>query len=61
MDLLRPEEVAQELRLSLFTIRKKIWRKEIPTVRIGGKIFCIREDLEEWVRNQRQEVIKNVG
>jgi len=59
MDLLRPEEVARELRISLFTVRKKIWKKEIPTVRIGGKIFTLRGDLEEWVKNQRQEGIRN--
>lgn len=55
MRLLRPEECAERLGLKLATIRKMIYRREIPVVRPTKRAVRIREDdLEAIIRRGYQ-------
>ncbi len=48
--LLKPEEVAERLSVSPLTVRKWIFSKRIPVVRIGRAVRVREEDLEALVR-----------
>lgn len=49
--LLRPEEVAERLGLKVSTVRKMIWKQEIPVVRPTRRSVRVREeDVEALIR-----------
>lgn len=51
--LLRPEEVAEILRLSRRTVIRMARDGEIPCIRIGRLVRFERADVERWLRQQR--------
>jgi len=53
MELLRPHEVAKILRLSPPSIRRLIWKGELPSVKIGGRLYILRDELENSIRAKR--------
>lgn len=48
-ELLTLKEGADQLRLSIHTIRAWVFQKRIPFVRLGRRVLLRREDLEEFV------------
>lgn len=48
-DLLTLQEGADQLRLSIHTIRSWVFQKRIPYVRLGRRVLLRREDLDEFV------------
>ena len=48
-DLLNLREGANELRISIHTVRSWIYQKKIPFVRLGRRVLLRREDLENLV------------
>ena len=51
MTLLTIDEAAQFLRLTKRTLYQRL---DIPRVRYGHRVMFIEEDLERWVRAQRE-------
>ena len=49
LDLLNVKEGAGELRVSVFNLRRMIWAKRLPYVRLGRRILLRRQDLENFV------------
>jgi excisionase family DNA binding protein len=54
-NLLTLKEGAEQLRLSIHTVRAWVFQKRIPFVRLGRRILLRREDLEEFVRRNLVE------
>lgn len=55
MRLLRPDECAERLGLKVATIRKMIYRREIPVVRPTKRAVRVREDdIDEIIRRGYQ-------
>jgi excisionase family DNA binding protein len=50
MELLRPHEVAKILKLTPPSIRRLIRGGELPSVKIGGRLYIIKEELERKIR-----------
>lgn len=48
--LLTPDEVAQQLRVSLSMVRQKIFRRNWPCVRIGSRVFFRQADIDQIVQ-----------
>jgi excisionase family DNA binding protein len=57
MTLLTIDEAAQFLRLTKRTLYQRL---DIPRVRYGHRVMFIEEDLELWVRAQRDVVVEPV-
>jgi len=53
--LLNLREGAQELKLSIHTLRAWIYQKRIPFVRLGRRVLLRREDLEAFVNKNLVE------
>ena len=51
MTLLTIDEAARFLRLTKRTLYQRL---DIPRVRYGHRVIFIKEDLEQWVRTQRE-------
>jgi excisionase family DNA binding protein len=56
--LLNLKEGANELKLSIHTLRAWVYQKRIPFVRLGRRILLRREDLEKLVN---QNLVKAKG
>jgi excisionase family DNA binding protein len=54
-ELLTLKEGADQLRLSIHTVRAWIFQKRIPFVRLGRRVLLRREDLEEFVTKNLHE------
>ena len=48
--LLKPETVAQRLGVSLATVRKWVFLRRLPVVRVGRAVRVRAEDLEALIR-----------
>ena len=57
MTLLTIDEAAQLLRLTKRTLYQRL---DIPRVRYGHRVMFIQEDLEQWVRAQRDVAVETV-
>ena len=57
MTLLTIDEAAQFLRLTKRTLYQRL---DIPRVRYGHRVMFIEEDLEVWVRAQRDVAVEPV-
>ena len=57
MTLLTIDEAAQFLRLTKRTLYQRL---DIPRVRYGHRVMFIKEDLERWVRMQREVPVEVV-
>ena len=57
MTLLTIDEAARFLRLTKRTLYQRL---EIPRVRYGHRVMFIQEDLEQWVRAQRDVAVETV-
>ena len=57
MTILTIDEAAQFLRLTKRTLYQRL---DIPRVRYGHRVMFIEEDLERWVRAQRQGAVETV-
>jgi excisionase family DNA binding protein len=51
--LLTLKQAAEELGLSMSTLRTAIWNGELPQVRIGRAVRIDRNDLETWLERQK--------
>lgn len=51
--LLTTEEVAEYLRVDVVTVRRLVGRNELIAYKIGGEYRFMRENIEEYVRQQR--------
>lgn len=54
VNLLTPEEVAERLKVSIFTIRRWIHQGELPAYRIGRGWRIGTSDLNRWLETHRQ-------
>lgn len=52
-DVLTPQEVAEELRVTCRTVRNLMYRRELAHVRIGGKRNVLRADLDAYIQSKR--------
>ena len=57
MTLLTINEAARFLRLTKRTLYQRL---DIPRVRYGHRVMFIKEDLEQWVRTQREVPVEVV-
>ena len=57
MTLLTIDEAARFLRLTKRTLYQRL---DIPRVRYGHRVMFIKEDLEQWVRTQREVPVEVV-
>ena len=57
MTLLTIDESARFLRLTKRTLYQRL---DIPRVRYGHRVMFIKEDLEQWVRTQREMPVEVV-
>ena len=48
-------EVAEMLNVKLSWVRKAIFKKEIPYIKVGNQIRFRNEDLKKWVEGNRVE------
>jgi excisionase family DNA binding protein len=63
-ELLTVAEVAERLRISRLTVRRRIADGQIPAVRLGGRGTPIRvaaSELEDWLTRQRLSVSVDDG
>jgi excisionase family DNA binding protein len=49
LNLLDLDEVARELKISIFTVRSWQYQKRFPVVKLGRRVLVKREDLESFV------------
>jgi excisionase family DNA binding protein len=54
--LLTLAEVADELRISVDCVRRKIWARQLAGLKIGGLIRISRADLDDYLKRSRKEV-----
>ena len=55
LDLMTPEEVSKEIRMSESWLEKQRMEKQgIPYLRIGKKVYYERREVLSWARQQRQ-------
>jgi len=54
VNLLTPEEVADRLKVSIFTVRRWIHQGELPAYRIGRSWRIGTSDLNKWLETHRQ-------
>ena len=55
LDLMTPEEVSKEIRMSESWLEKqRMEKKGIPYLRIGKKVYYERREVHIWARQQRQ-------
>ena len=54
VNLLTPEEVADRLKVSIFTVRRWIHQGELPAYRIGRGWRIGTNDLSKWLETHRQ-------
>ncbi len=52
--LMTPEEVAERLKVSIFTVRRWIHQGELPAYRIGRSWRIGPTDLDQWLETHRQ-------
>jgi excisionase family DNA binding protein len=55
--LLKAQEAAAFLNVSVNTIRMWIWQKRLPVIRLGRAVRLRREDLEQLIERHREEAI----
>ncbi len=56
-ELLKAQEAAQLLNVSVNTIRMWIWQRRLPVVRLGRAVRLRRGDLEQLIERNREEAI----
>jgi len=49
------EEVAKYLNLSPRTIEAKVYKNEIPFVKLGGAVRFRKQDIDKWIDAQKVE------
>jgi excisionase family DNA binding protein len=54
MELLRPQDVAKILHLSPPSVRRLIWKGELPSAKIGGRLYVVKEDLENLIKRKKR-------
>jgi excisionase family DNA binding protein len=54
--LLTLAEVADELRISVDCVRRKIWARQLAGLKIGGLVRISRADLDDYLIRSRKEV-----
>ncbi len=54
VNLLTPEEVADRLKVSIFTVRRWIHQGELPAYRIGRGWRIGTTDLSKWLETHRK-------
>ena len=55
--LLTPEEVSALTRLKIKTIYAKCCRREIPYIKLGGKLLFDEDSIRAWVDSHRVETV----
>jgi excisionase family DNA binding protein len=50
--LLRPDEVALKLGISVSKVYQLISRRELPFIKIGASVRIVNSALEDWVRQR---------
>jgi excisionase family DNA binding protein len=57
-EFLTVNEVAEILRCHHYTIRRLIWQKKLPYVKVGRRVRIARKALDEWVEKAMCEVLE---
>jgi len=57
-DLLNLAEGAEELRLSIHTLRAWIYQKRIPCVRLGRRVLLRKEDLQRLIEKNVVDAVE---
>ncbi len=52
MELLRPHEIAKFLKLTPPSIRRLIRAGELPSVKIGGRLYIVKDMLEQKIKEK---------
>ena len=61
MSLLDIEEASGKTRLSVSTLYKRVSARQIPFLKIGGRVFFEEGDLDAWLAAQRVPPVSEVG
>lgn len=51
-ELLTTEEIAKYLKLRPETVLRKVRKREIPAIRVGGRFRFDKEQIDEWLRHR---------
>lgn len=51
---LTPQEVADTLKVSIFTVRRWIGQKELPAYKVGRGWRIARADFDNWLQEKRR-------
>lgn len=54
IDLLTPEEVADQLKVSVFTVRRWINQDKLPAYRVGRAWRIGADELRAWLENRQK-------
>ncbi|HEC93437.1 MAG TPA: DNA-binding protein [Candidatus Atribacteria bacterium] len=52
-DVLSKKEACKFLKISIATLDRLIRRKEIPFLKLNGRVLFLREDLIKWLKSKR--------
>ena len=58
LDLLKPKNVAKELRLGRSKTYELMGRKDFPSFRLGRNLYVSRENLRRWIQMQSTTCVK---
>ena len=57
-EMLRPRQVAEELNVSISTVRRLVDRGELTGCKVGYQIRVTREDLDAYILQQREQAMR---
>jgi excisionase family DNA binding protein len=58
-DLVSLKEGAEELKISIYTLRSWVYQRRIRFVRLGRRVLIRREDIEDFVKRHLVEAKEN--
>jgi len=56
-ELLTAADVARLLKISVSSVRRLQWRRQLPFVKVGGHVRYTRSDVVEYLASRRVEAI----
>lgn len=59
--LMTVDDVAAKLRVSSKTVRNWVFRGKLPSVKLGGAVRFDRNEIEEWIEEQKAEQREQVA
>lgn len=59
MTRLLPEQAAEHLGCGYDKLMQMVRLKQIPSYRIGRRVFFTKETLDQWIDNQERQSVQN--